>query len=258
MNNNPNIIPTEDSIPKRIPQPMLASDIPADSIDPNEYNQRMNAQIMEEMTERQREIEKRRLENLGRPLAERIPLPKRPKHEQSISKAIILSLISFIIFEIAFELLFSKIINTISSTIFKIGDKIALIDVDKSYITRLGISNVFTTILCYTIVIFISWLVVKDRFRKVFLSIKNQTIYIISVSIMSISLLGLYCWNFIEQLNNQIANVKKLEGFEVVTSLTNCYKTNQIIAIVLFVIAIFISCYLIYKTTKKKNQFVQI
>ncbi len=250
------IIPTGDPIPKRIPQPMTEEDIPADTINPEEYNRMLNAQRVANQMQMQQQIQQQ-IMNDNRPLAERMPEEHRLKKEEKLSKAIIFSLASFIICEIIFELFFNKFINDLSYKIFNISSKITLSEVDTSYIRRLNISNIFTIIVCNAAVIFIAWLVVRDRFRKVYLSIENQKKYILATSIMTVGLIGLYLWNFYSQLSKHIEKLADMEGFDVVSSLTKCYKADQIIAIILCFITCIVSFFVIKNETIKRNFFVQ-
>ena len=250
------IIPTGDPIPKRIPQPMTEEDIPADTINPEEYNRMLNAQRVANQMQMQQQIQQQII-NDNRPLAERMPEEHRLKKEEKLLKIIIFSLASFIIFELAFELFFNKFINDLSYKIFNISSEITLSEVDASYIRRLNISNVFRIITCNAVVILIAWLVVRDRFRKVYLSIENQRKYILATSIMTVGLIGLYFWNFYSQLNRFIEKLADMEGFDVVTSLTKCYKIDQIIAMVICFITCIISFFVIKNETIKRNYFVQ-
>ena len=186
-------------------------------------------------------------------------LPEKPlkmKNQEQIGKAIGFTLISLAVFEIAFLFLLNGAIRDFITKIFKITTEIKLIDLTEDSIKALGRANAVYIIISNLFITGISWLAVKDRFRKVFLSINDQTLYIIAVSIMSTILHAIYLGCFWKQTSSQLTQFEDYTGFDVVNQLTNTLHNTRIVAVIAFAVTVALSIFVIFKETKRRNRFV--
>ena len=195
--------------------------------------------------------------NQQAPLGELLPekAPKMKTQEQ-IGKAIGLTLVSLVVFELAFLFLLNGAVRDFVTKIFKVSTEIKLIDLTEDSIKGIGRANALYIIISNLFIVGISWLAVRDRFRKTFLSIHDQLIYIVSVSAMSVVLHAVYLGIFWKQTASLLTQFEDYTGFDIVTQLLNSLHNTRIIAVIVFVITVGLSIFVIFKETKKRNKFV--
>jgi len=184
------------------------------------------------------------------------PNNSKLKQEGKPGGMIIGVLISIVVFFVAFDLFIIPIpLRGLEKSLELNSGALILKDAAK-YASNVALFLFVAFFIRYGCNVLISFFATRNSFRNKYLSINNQKTYILFTSIFA-AILNIAVIVYQRSIiANMIEEISVYENFEFVQQIISKCEMMQIFNILIGLLACVISIFVVYRTTKKRNEFV--